>query len=840
MIRAIGILDLRRLAAVRLRTVIAVVAVAAGSSLALSVVVVSSSVTSSLTSFGQKLAGVAPLRVVGADTSGGLEQKVLSEVSGTPGVAVAVPVVQVATVVRSNDGKDVRVVALGLDCRAGAVVGQAACSSRTAASETSGPPLVSAALAKTLGPSSWVESATGTVPLAHRQVAPALDHFNGGAVVVFALAEAQALFDRAGRLDAIYVLPARSVSVTKLEARLRRSVGSWNGVLAATDPPPQLSVALDAITPLLILLAVLASGIAAVLVYNVVDLSLEQRRREHAIAAAVGAPPTVIVAGPLIEAGLLGAVGGVLGAAAGGLLAAPTVHSMSSYSTQLLGVTISVHTSPITYLIGLLLGTGIALVAAIRPVRRASRLDVAAELSGRDRRVEQRRALSPARGLALVVVAVLGLVGSWAAQRHGALESWQPGAATIAFLACVFATVLAIAFWAPAAIRILLERRRWKGVGGLAVANLVREPGRTGVVAVAIASSVGVALMTASFNSSVHSAIAQSLARSPQRDSVLVTTAAGYNGFNVDGRVPAASAQAVRRLPGVQKVDELRAVLAGHEGGQLVAVETADDLSGGPTLDVGKADESDYERGEVMVGPALARRLHLSGGSRFALDTPSGNVSVVVEGVWDNGDVTGENVTMTPAMLDRIYGSQLPSAIWLVPARGVAPSQLVSRAASAHLAPDLKFLTPQQFLADNSSSVSAQLAPFWALQRALLLVSFVSVLSTLLLAGLQRRRELGLLAAVGLTPRGLFYMVVVESLVVGAVAAVFGMAMGAFDMASLIQVVPLLVGYHDPYEFDAASLIVYVPLAIAVALVASLWPGWRTSRLRVVEALQYE
>ncbi len=840
MIRAIRFLDLRRLFSFRLRSVVAVIAVAAGSSLALSVVIVRSSVTTSLESFARQLAGVAPLRVVGADTSGGLDSSFLSKIASTPGVRAAVPVVQVATVVHMRSGRNLRVLALGLDCRAGALVGEPACGGASFAASTNGPALVSTYLASHMSGPSWVETARGVTDLSKALEVPELDRVGGGSTVVFPLSEAQSLFDRAGRLDAIYVLPDRGTPVTALQARLERVVGPSNGVLSATESPPQLDVAIGAITPLLTLLAVLASGIAVVLVYNVMNLSLEQRRRERAIAAALGAPPMVLAAGPIFEAGLLGAMGGLIGAAAGGVLAAPTIHSMSTYASQILGATIAVHSSALTYVIGALIGIAIGTIAAVRPVRLASRFDVAAEISGRDRRVEERTSVSIRRGTLYIALALVGLIGSWLAQRHGALDPWQPAAATALFLLCVFSTVRAVGFWAPVALGAIMRARRWGGVMRLAMANLVREPGRTAVMAVAVASSVGVALMTSSFNKSAHDTIAAGMARSAEHHSVLVSTLSNKNGLNLDGRIPSSDLGSLSRMPGVTRTRSFFVALTGQHSGRLVVVETDPSLSGGPAIDLGQPTEAAFESGEAMVGPGLARRLRLRPGSTLPVDTPGGVARLKVEAVWENGDYTGDNVSVTPATFEHLFGSQLPSSVNLVASPTTDLNSLAARERALHLSPALVFSTPSQVLATASSSVSAQLAPFWALQRALLLVSFVSVLSTLLLEGLQRRREFALLAAAGLARSGLFQMVIIEAVATGAVAAVFGVAMGAFDMGSLVQVVPLLVGYHDPYRIDAATLVLYVPLAIAVAAAASLWPGWRVSRSPVVRALQYE
>lgn len=847
MTRALRLLYLRSLARLRVRTVVAVVAVAAGSSLALSVVVVRSSVNASLADFGSQLAGPASLRVVGAESAGGLEQSVESAVARTPGVAVAVPVVQAATVVRTAGGQSRFVVAVGVDCRAEALLGQRPCTTPAptaapAGQSVSGPVLMATStdMAHSLGPSSWMETATGVVPLSSALRVSALNALNGGAVVVMGLGDAQRLFERSGRLDAIYVVPDPSTSLTALRARLARTVGPQNAVLGASAPPPEVGAALGGITPLLTILAVLAAAIAAVLVYNVVSLSLEERRRDHAMAAAFGAPPWLLVTGPLAQATVVGAVGGLLGAAGGGLLASPTVHSVSTVSSHAVGVPITVHSGAGTYVAGLVVGLLIGVAAAVRPARRSLRSDVVAEITGRERRQETRRALSLGRAAGIVGLALGALAVEWLAQRHGALEAWEVGVTELAFLGCVLASVMIVGYWTPLTVAGVVRRPPRQGVLRLALFNVVRQPGRTGVVAVAVAASVGVAFLTASYQVSVHDGIAQSIFTGDTGHSVVVTTVADNSADNVDARIPAPAVATLAHLPGVDHVDRYDVALTGTSPGDLILVETAQDFSGAPTVDTGRLDRTAYDAGAVLVGAGLARRMHLGPGSRLRLDTPTGLAQLEVEGVWEDGDFAGDNLTMTPARFAAVLGPQLPAALRLVAAPGTSPSHLRHEAATAGLAPDLLYATPQTVLRQTSASATSQLAPFWALQRALLVVAFVSVLSTLLLAGLQRRRELGLLSAAGVTPGGQFGMVVAEGLVISLVASVFGVVLGVIGMASLVMVTPLLVGFHDPYRLDLASLGIYVPVAVGVALAGSLWPAYRSSRLAVVEALRYE
>ena len=91
------------------------------------------------------------------------------------------------------------------------------------------------------------------------------------------------------------------------------------------------------------------------------------------------------------------------------------------------------------------------------------------------------------------------------------------------------------------------------------------------------------------------------------------------------------------------------------------------------------------------------------------------------------------------------------------------------------------------------------------LQRALLLMAFVAVLSTLLLVGIQRQRQLGLLAAVGMAPREIAGMVLAEAAMVGVCAVVLGaptsVAMYGVCLAAELGATAL----HDPTEGGLAS-----------------------------------
>jgi putative ABC transport system permease protein len=211
-----------------------------------------------------------------------------------------------------------------------------------------------------------------------------------------------------------------------------------------------------------------------------------------------------------------------------------------------------------------------------------------------------------------------------------------------------------------------------------------------------------------------------------------------------------------------------------------------------------------------------------------------------VLGVQQDGDFGGSNVQMSFALLEQIYGPQPVSGVNVIPKTGISDEQLREEIKAANIDPDLRVQTASELASDISEGVETQLQSFWTLQRSLLATAFVAVFSTLLLVGVQRRREFGLLAAVGMQPKELARMVLFEAALVGAVGAVVGLFASIWMYAGLLLIAPVLIGFKEPFVIDAGTAVVYAFVAIAIALLGAAFPAWRTSRIEVLEALQYE
>jgi putative ABC transport system permease protein len=518
------------------------------------------------------------------------------------------------------------------------------------------------------------------------------------------------------------------------------------------------------------------------------------------------------------------------------------VRSLRTFTESVIALPVHVHFSLVPVVGGAVLGVVLALVAAWVAARRALRIDVSAELSNRERRAEAAPRRLLRRALATLAVALFGMGMCEVASRGGALEAWQPPLALLGVGVTTGAFTLTIGAWGPLVIRSILRSRAASAVPAsaqLAMANLVREPGRTGVMAVAIGSAVGLAFMVSSYNAAISQGITDNITRGAGR-SLRVAAIPPTNNINVEGRVSARVVEGLRRIPGVARVDRSGSVMTGTRANDIVGVNAFEDPTMPLPLLAGTKDVKRLERGEAMVGAGLARKRDLRPGDRVRLPTPTGFVTFPVQGVWLDGDFNGSSVTVSLRMLEKAWGVRAPQQVFVQPAPGVGGETLRSRILAANLDPDLQVHTAPRLTKLVVGDVTRTLDAFWAAQRALVMVAFIAVLSTLLLVGVQRRRELATLVAVGMESRQLARLVMLEAGVVAVVAAVLS-AFGAVGMFQATrQVLPIFIGFHDPFRLDFGALVFYAPLTIAVVLLASTVPAWRASRLEVVPALQYE
>ncbi len=117
-------------------------------------------------------------------------------------------------------------------------------------------------------------------------------------------------------------------------------------------------------------------------------------------------------------------------------------------------------------------------------------------------------------------------------------------------------------------------------------------------------------------------------------------------------------------------------------------------------------------------------------------------------------------------------------------------------------------------------------------------IGAVGMLNTMLMSVLERTREIGVLRALGWRRRRVLGMILRESLILGAVGGACGILLG-LGLSRLLRLVPGTYGSMD-LIYRPQLFVQAIVVATVAGVVGGLYPAWRATRMRPVEALRYE
>jgi putative ABC transport system permease protein len=663
--------------------------------------------------------------------------------------------------------------------------------------------------------------------------APGLD-----GLILTDIAQAQEWLGMAGRLSRIDLrVPAGAAGSAQL-ARVRAALPSDLTLLTTRAEARETFAMTDAFTTNLRAMSLLALLVGTFLIYGAVSFAVLQRRAIIGVLRALGATRGEVLGTVLGEAAVLGAAGAAIGVLLGILIGRGLVGLVSQTINDLYFVVavnqVSVPAS--TVLKAVIAGLGTALAAALAPA-----LEVAAGAPrlGLARTVVERRAAHVAQRL--VRVSALLACGA-------GLAIFGSSRSLFAGFAALFMLLLSVAAVTPAALRGLAAAAarlaaRFSPVVRLACLDIAASLSRTGVaiaaLGMALTAMIGVAVMVESFRESLHEWLLQTM-----RADVYVSA-------------PGVTESLERRLD-PQVIASLLAVpaIAAHSEGRRVSV-----TSPAGTLDLNAVSLTSasyagfrfiqgeparawpqFRSGAVLVSEPLAWRLSLVPGDVLTLSTASGPQPFSVAGVYrEYGNERGE-VLMDLGTYHRWWRDDGIAALglYLAPGSDVAHTVGALRAAAAgrqalfiRSNADIRELSMQIF--ERTFVITRVL--YWLAAG----VAAVGLVSSLLAWELERGRALALLRTLGLTPGATALLVIAQTVFMGIAALLAAVPGGLLTALTLVDVINRRAfGWQIDLHLRTAQFGNALALALATAIVAGLYPAWRSARAGLAAGLREE
>ncbi|MCZ8217929.1 MAG: FtsX-like permease family protein [Acidovorax sp.] len=632
----------------------------------------------------------------------------------------------------------------------------------------------------------------------------------GAPLAVMDIGAAQDLFGRQGALTRIDLQLQPGTDATAWQRTLRAEPG-WpvNAVFAQPgDAAQRISNLSRAYRVNLTVLALVALFTGAFLVFSVLALSVAQRGPQFALLAVLGATPRQRLLLVLAESGALGLLGSTLGIALGTALAATALQLLGGDlgGGYFAGVQPALQWSPPAALVYGALGVAAALAGGWWPARAAQQLPPAQTLKGLGTAASQ--ADRGSLGLVLLaggaLLALAPPVGGVPLAAYVAIGLLLVGG--IALLPWGMARLLAAL--QPLAARhtlplLALERaRRMRGSAAIAVGGVVAS----------LSLAVALTVMVASFRGSVTQWLDAVLPSPLYVRSALSTS--GTTGTEA-ALLPAGFAEAVAQLPGVERVQALRAspvqlsptlpalaVLSrplGDNPAQSLPLvgEPLSVPAGRVAVYISEAVVDLYGVRPGMEWPALSESFR-----PLARDGHAQAAIFYIAGVWRDYARQSGAVALDRSAWLHLTGDARTSDLALWPREGTDTAALqaaIRTLAATHAGRTAGAGDNGEALVEFASSGAIRerslrifdrsfAVTYW-LQAVAIAIGLFGVAASFSAQVLARRKEFGLLAHLGLTRRQVLNVVAGEGAAWTAVGAAAGVLLGLAVSVVLVHVV---------------------------------------------------
>jgi putative ABC transport system permease protein len=680
----------------------------------------------------------------------------------------------------------------------------------------------------------------------------------GGNVLVTEGSLASMLLGRPGRATRLDVLLEPNQDREVMRTRLRDAVAAESGRFPAElqEPTDQDDKVRDALLGLKLGFALCGAGalvIGMFLVYNALAVSVAERTHDIGILRSLGATRGQVRRLFLGEALLLGLIGTLIGLPLGlglGRLALGPVQKVLT-DIFLPMAAREVEISPANLITASVAGLATALIAALIPSTQAAFQEPADAV----------RRVPPTLSWLFRAVQVAGsLLVLLSGASFIALKSILParwgayGGITLLFIGCMLITPVLAALVAgmirPVARRLLgIEAR-------LAADNLVRAPGRTGLVIAALAASIALFVETAGVIRSNEDAILAWLDRSVTTD--LIVTSGGSLGTtgqnipmgddvaqHIHEEFPEVKVLAVtfRNVDWDYQGGKTRVLLAGLDA-RVYYEANIERHAPVPHLDLFRrlADE----KGAAIVSDNFAQLHGIKAGDKITLPSLHGPVEFRVLGSvedysWNRGTIYVDRANCTEDLdfkLADVYDLYLPPGSDAADIEKVRERVQKSDWGTNHLL----FAVTRHEAVDYIITLVRQLYGLAYSQLGMVaLVAALGVLMALMISVIQRRRELGLLRAVGACQWQVLRTVLSEAVLMGVIGTVIGILMGIPLQWYVVQVILFdEAGFAFPVVLPWKEAGVFALLALAIAMLAGLFPAMHAGRMPIAEAIAYE
>ncbi|MDO5719674.1 MAG: ABC transporter permease [Actinomycetaceae bacterium] len=635
--------------------------------------------------------------------------------------------------------------------------------------------------------------------------------------------------------SAISVQTAEDADIQEVMLDLEGLVGPLYEVRTTEEVNAEFSEEIDTVlgfvTTFLLVFIVLALGVSTFIITNTFHMAVKARQKEFAYLRAIGASPAQVFISVAAQALIVGLIGSVLGIALGSgllLVANNFLNRLALTSGTATTLTPSIIATSI------IIGTFTTLVGAVIPARTAANtapVEAMREVSG-----VREPSLYPRTILGVIVVTV-GLVCLYFGATHGVNHDGL--ALGLGAGGLVIGTLLLSPALVTAIIRVLSWPLRWTRAltARIASGNTIRNPRRTAATAGALLIGMGLVAAGTILADSVRLSLADELKEQVKAD-LLINPLSPTDTISDDVVDKIKATEGVGVINDDYYIARAPVIYPHQDDPEITMFVSVPEESFNNEFDVPleAGDLSAVFNGEIALAKTIADNLDVSVGDTVTVAGQEGGKEIRIGAIHDT-ILWARMAIVTPQTLDTL---QLPS---------LGRIQIAVFTDSSHSVPEVKdalkdtlkstytlaVLDKEDLETRVTSTVNSVLSVLYALLALSVVIAILGIVNTLGLSVTERKTEIALMRAIGLSRVGTGIIITIEAILTSIYGTVLGIGVGVLCAVGLIY-----------YLEDSGITTLSIPWsamgwmligALVVGIFASVIPAVRASRQPVLEAI---
>ncbi len=668
---------------------------------------------------------------------------------------------------------------------------------------------------------------------------------NGGKFAITNLRSGREMFAREERLDQVDITIKDGFTIEEVKADLENRLTNDLIIERPSGRGKDIEDTMASYNFFLSLTGAISLLVGIFIIYNNMEISVEERRFHIAMLRALGLKRKKIIALVLTEAGLLGLVGGIIGIILGFGLARGMASVVSDLTSALIRVNITrLELTPEIIITGLIAGPIIAIISSLGPAYGMLKINPLEALNPIETSWGNRNKNVIVTGIISLILGLI-ILFSFVFIEDKYFENLTAGQAEGFGVVGIGLLLFGLIVLMPIIFKIVLKRIGSRSVTfSLALDNLARTPGRTSATVAGVMIALIMMILVATISSSSERFTRDWIERAIGWD-MLVSS--GFEGTVIDVPVDEVLGQKLRKMKEIKIANTLRFTRTQYKGKHLMLntfdMETLFDFADFNIVDGSKnLFEKRMKTGRyIALNTVAGKKLRLKAGEEIKFNTPKGPKYFNIAGIVNEtgGDIGV--IYMDRLVYKKLWNDSRVDGYDVVLNEGYSVDK-VKKKIENKFGKDyyLDILTHENFEKNILALIKQSFTLSNLIVYIALIVAAVGIMNTALISVWQRTREISILRAVGARKNQARLILLNEALVIGLIGTLVGILIGSFLGKIMVDANAKVTGVFLQYYVPWVATVIAFVLAMILSVLSSIIPGRVAARLNIVEGLRYE